>query len=91
MDKPEIKTINYDPVDFDGEDKPHSNCAIFGIYDHQQAAVMTYYGLHSQQHRGQEASGICSSEKLDNGKYRFNIHKGHGIALNVFSRKKYSF
>jgi amidophosphoribosyltransferase len=76
-----------DPQDFDGEDKPHSNCAIFGIYDHPQAAVLTYYGLHSQQHRGQEASGICTSEKLQNNKYRFNIHKGHGIALNVFANK----
>ena len=81
------KGLDSDPKDFDGEDKPHSNCAIFGIYDHPQAAVMTYYGLHSQQHRGQEASGICASEKLENGKYRFNIHKGHGIALNVFSGK----
>ena len=88
----EIKNIskellNNDPKDFDGEDKPHSNCAVFGIYNHPQAAVMTYYGLHSQQHRGQEASGICSSEKLESGKYTFNIHKGHGIALNVFSNK----
>lgn len=67
-------------------DKPRSNCAIFGIYNHPEAAVMTYYGLHAQQHRGQEASGICSSEYMtDKGKYRFNIHKGHGIALNVFS------
>jgi len=81
------KNLNSDPADFDGDDKPHSNCAIFGIYDHPQAAVMTYYGLHSQQHRGQEASGICSSEKLENGKYRLNIHKGHGIALNVFAGK----
>ncbi len=79
--------LNNDPKDFDGEDKPHSNCAVFGIYNHPQAAVMTYYGLHSQQHRGQEASGICSSAKLESGKYTFNIHKGHGIALNVFSNK----
>jgi len=67
-------------------DKPRSNCAIFGIYNHTESAVMTYYGLHAQQHRGQEASGICSSEYIpDRDKYRFNIHKGHGIALNVFS------
>lgn len=79
--------LNNDPKDFDGEDKPHSNCAVFGIYNHPQAAVMTYYGLHSQQHRGQEASGICSSAMLESGKYTFNIHKGHGIALNVFSNK----
>lgn len=67
-------------------DKPRSNCAIFAIYNHPEAAVMAYYGLHAQQHRGQEASGICSSEYIpEKGKYRFNIHKGHGIALNVFS------
>ena len=73
--------------DFDGEDKPKSNCAVFGIFNNPQAAVMTYYGLHSQQHRGQEASGICVSEKISIRKYVFNIHKGHGIALNVFSSK----
>lgn len=82
-----INNLNTDYNDFDGEDKPRSNCAVFGIYNHEQAAVMTYYGLHSQQHRGQEASGICSSEKLENGKYRFNVYKGQGIALNVFSGK----
>lgn len=82
--KPQV----FDSNDFDGDDKPKSNCAIFGIYNHPQAAVMTYYGLHSQQHRGQEASGICTSEFLQNeNKYRFNIYKGHGIALNVFSNK----
>lgn len=76
-----------DHDDFDGDDKPKSNCAVFGIYDDPQAAVLTYYGLHSQQHRGQEASGICVSEKISENKYIFNIHKGHGIALNVFSNK----
>lgn len=82
------KGLNRDYSDFDGDDKPKSNCAIFGIYNHPQAAVMAYYGLHSQQHRGQEASGICSSEYLPSqNKYRFNIHKGHGIALDVFSGK----
>lgn len=73
--------------DFDGDDKPKSNCAVFGIFDNPQAAVLAYYGLHSQQHRGQEASGICVSEKISEDKYVFNIHKGHGIALNVFSNK----
>ena len=53
------------PDDFDGEDKPKSNCAVFGIYNHPQAAVMTYYGLHALQHRGQEASGICTSEYIE--------------------------
>jgi amidophosphoribosyltransferase len=69
-------------------DKPKSNCAIFGIYDHPQASLMTYYGLHALQHRGQEASGICSSEFLsDKNKYRFNIYKGHGLAHEVFANQ----
>ncbi len=83
----ETESSKEDYSDFDGEDKPKSNCAIFGIFSHPQAAVVTYYGLHSQQHRGQEASGICTSERLSDKKYSFNIHKGHGIALNVFAGK----
>ncbi len=67
-------------------DKPKSNCAIFGIFDHEQASLMTYYGLHALQHRGQEATGICSSEFVpEKNKYRFNIHKGHGLAHDVFA------
>ncbi|RPI15396.1 MAG: amidophosphoribosyltransferase [Ignavibacteriae bacterium] len=67
-------------------DKPKSNCAVFGIYNDQEAAVKTYFGLHALQHRGQEASGICTSEYLpEKNKYRFNIHKGHGLAHEVFS------
>ncbi len=67
-------------------DKPKSNCAIFGIFDHPEASVMTYYGLHALQHRGQEASGICSSEFIpEKNKYRFNIYKGHGLAHDIFA------
>jgi len=47
---------------------------------------MTYYGLHALQHRGQEASGICSSEFLpEKNKYHFNIYKGHGLAHEIFA------
>ena len=67
-------------------DKPKSNCGIFGIYNHPEAAVMTYYGLFALQHRGQEASGICASEYIpETNSHRFNIHKGHGLVLEVFS------
>lgn len=75
--------------DLFSSDKPKSNCGIFGIFNHPEAAVMTYYGLHALQHRGQEASGICTSEYIpEKGKYRFNIHKGHGLVLEVFSDQK---
>lgn len=46
---------------------------------------MTYYGLHALQHRGQEASGIVTSEFLaDKQKWRFNAFKGNGLVADVF-------
>lgn len=50
---------------------------------------MTYYGLHALQHRGQEATGIVTSEYLpDKRRYRFNIHKGVGLVADVFRDEK---
>jgi amidophosphoribosyltransferase len=64
----------------------HSNCGVFGIFNHPEAAILTYYGLHALQHRGQEAAGIVSSEFIkDKNKYHFNVHKGLGLVLDVFS------
>ncbi|NUN71440.1 MAG: class II glutamine amidotransferase, partial [Bacteroidetes bacterium] len=70
-------------------DKPRTACGIFGVYDHPTASVLTYYGLHSLQHRGQEASGIVSSEyREDKRRQHFNIVKGMGLVTDVF--KDYS-
>lgn len=67
----------------------HSNCGVFGIFGHPDASVMTYYGLHALQHRGQEAAGIVTSEyDSEKKRYRFNIHKDHGLVLSVFSNSK---
>jgi amidophosphoribosyltransferase len=64
----------------------HSNCGVFGIFNHREAAIMTYYGLHALQHRGQEAAGIVSCEYLEDKKrHHFNVHKGSGLVLDVFS------
>ncbi|MBI3004064.1 MAG: amidophosphoribosyltransferase [Ignavibacteriales bacterium] len=50
---------------------------------------MSYYGLHALQHRGQEATGIVSSEYVeDKSKWRFNIHKGVGLVSDVFRDEK---
>ncbi len=70
-------------------DKPRCACGIFGIFGHPQAALLTYYGLHALQHRGQEASGIVSHQ-YDNEKkkHHFNIIKGMGLVTDVF--KDYS-
>lgn len=37
-------------------------CAVFGIYGSEAAARTTYFGLWALQHRGQEGSGIVSSD-----------------------------
>lgn len=37
-------------------------CGIFGIYNHREASNLTYLGLHSLQHRGQESAGIASTD-----------------------------
>ncbi len=55
-------------------------CAVFGIFGpNNEAARITYYGLWALQHRGQESSGIASSdgEKI----YR---HAANGLVANVY-------
>ncbi len=69
-------------------DKPKCHCGIFGVFGSDQAAVHTYYGLHSLQHRGQEASGIVTRDWNKNGKPIFNIHKGEGLVSEVFADSK---
>src|SRR5687768_8610965 len=61
-------------------DKFHDECAVFGIYGHKEAANLTYLGLYALQHRGQEASGIVSSD----GDH-FHLHKGMGLVADIFS------
>ena len=66
-------------------DKPHDHCAVFGIYGHPQAAQITYYGLHALQHRGQEGSGIVTSDyDAKTGKNRFHVYKDFGLVNDVF-------
>ncbi len=58
---------------------------MFGIWGHKQAAEITYYGLHSMQHRGQDGAGIVvtDGEKLD-------VHKDVGLVNDVFKRYDFS-
>jgi amidophosphoribosyltransferase len=58
----------------------NEECGIFGIWGHTEAAQITYYGLHSLQHRGQEGAGIvvADGESLKG-------HKGLGLVTEVFS------
>ncbi len=64
-------------------DKFHDECGIFGIYDHPEAANLTYLGLHALQHRGQEGAGICSSDRR-----HLHIEKSMGLVADIFSEKR---
>src|SRR4029078_12035611 len=55
-------------------DKLHEACGVFGIYGHPEASKLTYLGLYSLQHRGQESAGIASS---DGGRVRTIRKMGH--------------
>jgi amidophosphoribosyltransferase len=58
-------------------------CGVFGIFDHQEAAQITYLGLYALQHRGQESAGIVVSD----GK-QFTGHRGMGLVPDVFQGKQ---
>jgi amidophosphoribosyltransferase len=60
--------------------RPKHECGVCGIFGHEDAAKLTYFGLYALQHRGQESAGIVVSD----GK-RVNIHKNMGLVSEVFS------
>lgn len=45
-------------------------CGIFGIFNHPEASNLTYLGLYALQHRGQESTGITSSDSKKLHQYR---------------------
>ncbi|MBU1031702.1 amidophosphoribosyltransferase [Patescibacteria group bacterium] len=58
-------------------------CGIFGVYGKDfEAARLVHPGLWALQHRGQESSGIASSD----GK-RIYLHKGMGLVAHVFGEE----
>ncbi|MBW2123790.1 MAG: class II glutamine amidotransferase, partial [Deltaproteobacteria bacterium] len=62
--------------------QPGEKCGVFGIYGHPEASNLTYLGLYSLQHRGQESAGIVSSD----GK-GLHYHRGMGLVSEVFTRE----
>ena len=63
--------------------RPHEECGIFGVFNHQEASNLTYLGLYALQHRGQEACGIVSSDGHD-----LYAHKGMGLVADVFGNQE---
>ncbi len=59
---------------------PREACGIFAIYGHPDAVRLTYLGLYALQHRGQESTGIVSSDRQV-----MMVQKGMGLVGDVFS------
>ncbi len=60
--------------------RPKEECGIFAVFDHEDAAKLTYFGLYALQHRGQESAGIVTysgNEMLE--------HKAMGLVADIFS------
>lgn len=58
----------------------HEGCGVFGVFGHQDAAKITYLGLHALQHRGQESAGIVTADGD-----RLHIHRQMGLVADVFT------
>ena len=58
------------------------NCGLIGIYEHDDAARLLYFGLYAQQHRGQESAGIVTHDTC-------GLHdcRGMGLVPDVFTEE----
>jgi amidophosphoribosyltransferase len=61
-------------------DKLREECGVMAIYNHPDAARMTYWGLYALQHRGQESAGIASADGQ-----QVNDIKGMGLVSEIFT------
>lgn len=61
------------------DDHLKEKCAVFGVYNCHSASREVYFGLYSLQHRGQESSGIASTD----GK-KIHAHKSLGLVPQVY-------
>lgn len=57
-------------------------CGVFGIFGHEEAAHLTYLGLHALQHRGQESAGITASDGQ-----RLKSYRAMGLVADVFTEQ----
>jgi amidophosphoribosyltransferase len=65
------------------DDKFHDECGLFGVWNHPEAANVTYLGLYALQHRGQESAGIAATDGVN-----FHTEKAMGWVADVFSPER---
>ena len=58
----------------------NEECGVFGVFGAPDASQLTYYGLHTLQHRGQEGAGIVSTD----GQNLYQ-HRDRGLLAKVFA------
>lgn len=64
----------------------HDHCGIFGIYaPGEDVAKITYFALHSLQHRGQESAGIAVSDGV-----KLRSIRNLGLVTSVFNENNLS-
>ncbi|MCU1249275.1 MAG: amidophosphoribosyltransferase [Edaphobacter sp.] len=61
-------------------DKLREECGVMAVYNHPDAARLTYWGLYALQHRGQESAGIASADGQ-----QVNDIKGMGLVSEIFT------
>lgn len=66
------------------DDKFHDECGLMAVWNHEEAANLTYLGLYSQQHRGQEGAGVVAVSRNGDDDPTFYVHKGLGLVADVF-------
>eukprot|EP00802_Teleaulax_amphioxeia_P012857 Tamp_12902.p1 GENE.Tamp_12902~~Tamp_12902.p1 ORF type:complete len:566 (+),score=87.07 Tamp_12902:64-1698(+) len=66
----------------------NEKCGVIGIFNVEQAAHATYYGLVGLQHRGQEGAGMVTGNVGSGSTGEdFDSHKGMGLVHNVFTKE----
>jgi amidophosphoribosyltransferase len=66
-------------------DKLREECGVFGVFNHEDAARLTYLGLYALQHRGQESAGMVSSDGA-----RLYPYRGMGHVNEIFGQEQLS-
>ncbi len=66
-------------------DRFREECGVFGIFNHEHAARLTFLGLYALQHRGQESAGIVSSD----GRYMTAV-RGMGYVNEIFNEDSFT-
>jgi len=77
LEKNGMENLQDDATPFD---KLREECGVMAVYNHPDAARMTYWGLYSLQHRGQESAGIASADG-----HTVNDMKGMGLVSEIFT------